>query len=141
MRTHHYCKHCWSWELCNLPGCFMSAWPLKTLVVNKEIQFLGTPRAVTTRILCTVKCRDFSFWTIVTILYFTLEYLGSYLFWNSLQRTNDELNYSGFYVFVLTSFVPYHETSMATIWRNVRVVSLCSFSLCKTSWNMPSSTF
>lgn len=31
-------------------------------------QFLSTPHAVTTRILNTVKYRDFSFWTIVTIL-------------------------------------------------------------------------
>lgn len=108
MRTYHYCKHCWSRELCNLPGYFMSAWPLKTLVVNKEIQILGTPRAVTTRIWRTVKmpgfqlldyCDYFIFYIGISCELFDLEQSAEYKWWT---------DYCGFYVLVLTSFVPYH---------------------------------
>lgn len=130
MRTHHYCKHCWSWELCNLPGCFMSAWPLKTLVVNKEIQFWGTPRAVTTRILCTdfyVGILAFGILWLFYILHWT-EYLGSNFFRTvcRVQMMNWLLWILCFCVDILCSIS--WKTSMATIWRNVRMVSLCSFS-------------
>lgn len=64
----------------HVPGCSMLAWPTKTLVVGEESQFLGLSLAVTKRILWTVKWRDSSYWTIITISFFTLQYLGIYVF-------------------------------------------------------------
>lgn len=79
-------------------------------------------------------CRDFSFWNIVTILYFTLEYLGS----NFLELSVEFKwwsDYCGFSVFVLTSFVPYQGKQAWLPFGGMYAWFLCVHfptALCKT---------